>query len=57
MWGARKGLCGGHVPLESSVIWLNVANLVEELTLFAVNNNVDDLVTVFTECYSSTTKI
>ena len=57
MWGARKGLCGGHVPLESSVIWLNVANLVEELILFAVDNNVDDLVTVFTECYSSTSKI
>ena len=31
------------------MVWLNVANLVEELILFAVDNNVDDLVTVFTE--------
>lgn len=51
MSGERRGLCGGDVSVDSSIVWLNVANLIEELTLFAVDDNLDDLITIFTECY------
>jgi len=52
MWGLKSNLCGGSVSLESSIVWLNLGNLVEELILFAVDNDVDALVTVLTKCHT-----
>ena len=51
MWGlGRSDLCGGDVALDSNIVWLSVANLVEELVLFAVDNDIDALVSIFTDC-------
>ena len=51
-WGkGSKEICG-RGPLSGGVIWLSVANLVEELILFAVGGTgVDGVVFVFSHCF------